>query len=61
MHFANLSFSGGLKVDPRTGKVVDYFFGKPDRIQFVTGMMERNKKVYLASLKENVIAVVDYL
>ena len=56
-----MNFSGGLKVDPRTGKVIDYFFGKPDRIQFVTGMLERNKKVYLASLKENLIAVVDYL
>lgn len=56
-----MSFSGGIKVDPRTGKVLDYLFGKPDHIQFVTGMLEKNNKVYLASLKENVIAVVDYL
>lgn len=56
-----MSYVGGIKVDPRTGKIVDYLFGKPERIQFVTGIVQRNGKVYLASLKENVIAVVDYL
>lgn len=34
-----MSYSGGLKVDPQTGKVIDYFFGKPRRINFVTGVV----------------------
>lgn len=60
-NFANVSFSGGVKVDPETGKIVDYFFGKPNRIAFVTGIMERNNKIYMSSLKKNVIAIADYL
>ena len=56
-----MSYSGGLKVDPKTGKVIDYFFGEPKRINFVTGIVERNRKLYLASLKHNVIAIVDYI
>lgn len=59
--FANLSYSGGIKVNPVTGKIIDYFFGKPDRIKFVTGILEKNKKIYMASLKSNLIAVADYL
>lgn len=48
-------------MNPKTGKVVDYLFGKNNNFDFVTGVTERHKKVYLASLKHNKIAVVDYL
>lgn len=61
MGAANMSYSGGLKVDPKTGKVIDYFFGEPKRINFVTGIVERNRKLYLASLKHDLIAIVDYI
>lgn len=61
LYVANLSYAGGLKVNPKTGKVVDYLFGKNNNFDFVTGVTERHKKVYLASLKHNKIAVVDYL
>lgn len=59
--FANLEYSGGLKIEPESGKVVDYLFGKSKMINFVTGIVERNKKVYMSSLKHNVIAVIDYI
>lgn len=32
LSIANMSYVGGIKVDPRTGKIVDYLFGKPERI-----------------------------
>lgn len=59
--FANLEYSGGLKIDPSTGEVIDYFFGQSKKIDFVTSVVERNKKVYMSSLKHNVVAVIDYI
>lgn len=40
---------------------MDYFLGPSQRIFFTTTVVERNKKVFLSSLKLNVIAVIDYL
>ena len=56
---ANFSFSGAMKIDPTTGKVEEYFLGKSESIYFVTGALERGKKVYLTSLVNNFIAVFD--
>lgn len=61
LKFANLAYSGGLKVDPATGQIVDYFFGKSNKIDFVTSILEKNKKVYMSSLKHNKVAVIDYI
>jgi hypothetical protein len=56
-----MAFSGGIKVDPVSGTIIDYFFGKSDKISFVTGIVERNAKLYMSSLKGNNIAVIDYI
>ena len=61
MALANFSYSGGLKVDPQTGQVIDYLFGPSKKINFVTAVVERHRKVYMTSLKHNVIAVIDYI
>lgn len=39
LFFANLSYSGGIKINPKTGQIVDYFFGKSNKIDFVTGIV----------------------
>lgn len=39
---------------------MDYFLGPSQRIFFTTTILERKKKVYISSLKLNVIAVIDY-
>ena len=40
---------------------MEYFFGKSKQIDFVTGITERNNKVYLASLKHNKFVIVDFI
>lgn len=61
LKFANLAYAGGIKIDPSTGKIVDYLFGKGDKINFVTSVVEKNNRVYMSSLKHNRIAVIDYI
>lgn len=39
MFLSNLSYAGGVKIDPKQKKIVEYFYGKPDRTNFVTGMV----------------------
>lgn len=60
-YLVNRSYVGGLKIDPAKGKVLDYLFGKGDRINFITSMIERGRKVYFSSIQHNVIGVLDYL
>lgn len=59
MGAANMKYSGGIKVNPKAGKIIDYFFGKTDSINFVTSIQENNGKVYLASLFHGKIGVAD--
>lgn len=35
---ANMKYAGGIKVNPQTGQVVDYFFGDGDRINCISGI-----------------------
>lgn len=35
---ANMKYAGGIKVNPQTGQVVDYFFGNGDRINCISGI-----------------------
>jgi sugar lactone lactonase YvrE len=46
-------------VDGGTGKLVHEFFGTPSNFHMVTGVRERDGKVYLGSLNERAIAVFD--
>jgi hypothetical protein len=61
MKFAHFGFPGGIKVDPTVGSITEYFFGKPDRMVYVTTIVESNNKLYMSSLKGNLIAVIDYI
>ena len=58
---ANVSYSGGMKIDPIKGEVVDYFYGKSDdKINFITGISEHDGKLYLSSIANTYIYVVPY-
>ena len=41
MSLANTTYSGGIKVDPQKKEIVDYFYGKPSKINFITSIIER--------------------
>ncbi len=56
---ANMKYAGGIKVDPKSGEIVDYFFGDSHKIDCISGMNEANGKLYLSSLSKNKIAIVD--
>ena len=60
LFLANKTKVGGVKIDPATGEIVEYFYGQPDRIDFITGITEHQGKLYLSSIKNRCIAVVDY-
>ena len=57
---ANKTKVGGIKIDPENGEILDYFYGKPERIDYITGITEHKGKLYLSSLTSRCIAVVDY-
>lgn len=56
---ANMKYAGGIKVNPKTGAVVDYFFGSSDHIDCISGINQNRGRLYLSSLARNKIAVVD--
>lgn len=51
--------AGGIKIDTTTGKIIEYVFGAPTKISFVTTMLEKNGKTYFSSLKSPTILVLD--
>lgn len=36
----NRSLSGGIKIDPIKGEIIDYMYGKSDKTDFITGITE---------------------
>lgn len=56
---ANMKYAGGIKINPETGEIVEYLFGKADNIDCISGINEKDGKVYLSSLAKNKIAIVD--
>lgn len=56
---ANMKYAGGIKVNRKTGEIIDYFYGLGSQIHCISGINENNGKLYLSSLAENRIAVVD--
>ena len=51
--------AGGIKIDTKTGKIVEYLFGAPTKTSFVTSIVEKNGKTYFASLRSPTILVLD--
>lgn len=60
LFFQNLNYAGGVKIDTKKNEVMEYFYGKPDRTSFVTGITEHKGKIYMSSLQNPCIAVVPY-
>lgn len=60
VHFAiNPKRAGGIRVDTKTGKILEYMFGAPTKTAYVTTILEKNGKTYFASLKSPTIVVFD--
>ena len=59
MAIINLKYSGGAKVDMRTGKIIEWVAGRGTHIQMATTMKEKRGKIYLGSLFSPVIAIID--
>ena len=51
--------AGGIKLDPKTGKIKEYIFGSTDQYHSVTTIVEKHGKLYFASLRNPKIIVVD--
>ena len=49
----------GIRVDTSTGAVLEYMYGAPTKIRFVTTVVERNGKLYFASLRTPTIVILD--
>ena len=51
--------AGGIKIDTKTGEIIEYMFGAPTKISFVTTIIEKNGKTYFSSLRSPTILVLD--
>lgn len=51
--------AGGIKIDTRTGKIINYIFGAPTKASFLTTLLEKNGKIYFGSLKSSTIIVLN--
>jgi len=51
--------AGGIKIDTKTGQIIEYLFGAPDKTFFVTAVLEKNGKTYFASLLSHAIVVLN--
>jgi hypothetical protein len=51
--------AGGIRIDTKTGQIIEYLFGAPTKTFFVTTLLEKNNKLYFASLKSPTILVID--
>jgi hypothetical protein len=49
----------GIRVDTNTGAIKEYMYGAPTKIRFVTTVVERNGKLYFASLRTPTIVILD--
>ena len=62
MQLLSSKYVSAIKISPEAGGTIEeYFFSDSGKIDFVTSFVQKNKKIYLASLKSNKIIVVDYL
>lgn len=48
-----------IRVDPNTGAILEYMYGAPTKIRFVTSVIERNGKLYFSSLRAPTIVILD--
>lgn len=51
--------AGGVKIDTKSGKIIEYLFGGPVKINFVTTILEKNGKTYFSSIKNPTILVLN--
>jgi hypothetical protein len=51
--------AGGVRIDTKSGKIIEYVFGAPTKTYFVTTFLEKNGKQYFSSLISPTILVVD--
>lgn len=51
--------AGGVRIDTKTGQIIEYLFGAPTKTYFVTTVLEKNNKIYFSSLKSPTILVLD--
>lgn len=58
--FSKRTYAGGVRIDPNSKEIVDYFYGKPEEMNFVTAITEHKGKVYLSSLLEPCIGIIPH-
>lgn len=51
--------AGGIKIDTKTGEIIEYLFGGPTKTHFVTTVLEKNGKTYFSSLRSHTILVLN--
>ena len=49
--------AGGIKIDTKTGRIVEYIFGGPLKISYVSTILEKNGKRYFGSLKTSIAVI----
>lgn len=42
--------AGGVKINTKTGEIIEYMFGPLTKTFFVTTVLEKNNKIYFSSL-----------
>ena len=50
--------AGGIRVNIDSGKIMEYIFGAPTKINLVTTLLEKNGKLYFSSLKNPTILIL---
>ena len=59
LEFVAGKVAGGIKINSQTGAIIDIIFGEPDKISFVTTILEKNGKYYFSSLKNPTVVVAN--
>lgn len=59
IYFIVKKVAGGIKIDTKTGKILEYYFAGAVKTYFVTTIVEKNNKLYFGSLLSPTIIVLD--
>ena len=52
-------YTGGVRIDTKNGNILQYYNFPTTKISFVTTILEKNNKIYFASLRKPTIIVVN--
>lgn len=59
MLVSDMSMGGVIKVDPQSGKIAECIMGDGKVINFVTGAVQHKDKIYMVSLGQDKVVIVD--